>query len=254
MRRAVILAAGLGERLRPLTLKIPKCLLPINGRPLLDIWLEICRRASVERVLVNTHHLAAQVESFVRALRGGPEVQTVHEETLLGSAGMLARNRWFLETDRPFAVIYADTLIPRLDLDAMFRFHELHRELVTLGLFEAPTPTECGIVEMSKDGRIIAFEEKPLHPLSNLASAGVFIADPAILDLLPDRLPADVGRELMPELVGRMKGFALDGPVLDVGTPARYREAQEIARGIRRGAAGGGVGYRPQADRTLSGQ
>lgn len=251
MRRAVILAAGLGERLRPLTLKIPKCLLPINGRPILEIWLEFCRRASIERVLVNTHHLAAQVESFVRARRGRPEVTTVHEETLLGSAGMLAYNRGFLETERPFAVIYADTLIPRIDLDAMFRFHEQHGELVTLGLFHTTTPEECGIVEMSGDGRILTFEEKPVHPLSDLASAGVMVADPAILDLLPDQLPADLGKDLMPELAGRMKGFLLEGPVLDVGTPARYRDAQEIARvaiGVR---PGHDARIRPHVDRIV---
>src|SRR5947209_4385256 len=111
-RRALVLAAGLGERLRPLTLKIPKCLLPVDGRPMMDLWLEACRRAHVTEVMVNTHHHADQVRDHLAGRPGLPVVRTSHEETLLGSAGTLLSNRWFFERGGPFAIIYADTLAP----------------------------------------------------------------------------------------------------------------------------------------------
>jgi mannose-1-phosphate guanylyltransferase len=230
MRRAMILAAGRGERLRPLTLKIPKCLLPVNGRAVLDRWLDVCLLAGVTSALVNTHHLADQVATHLARRAGPPEILAVHEETLLGSAGTLLHNRSFLEKGGPFAILYADTVAPRLDLDAMFQRHEREGALLTIGLFKTKWPRECGIAQLSPDGRIVAFEEKPARPCSDLANAGIYIADPAILDYLPETLPADIGRDLLPSLVGRMNGYPIDGLVLDIGTPERYREAQEILR------------------------
>src|SRR2546425_10860124 len=102
VRRAMILAAGLGERLRPLTLKIPKCLLPVDGTPVMDRWLEACRRARIGQVLVNTHHHAAQVSAHLTRWADLLDVRVSHDETLLGSAGTLLRNRRFFEPDRPF--------------------------------------------------------------------------------------------------------------------------------------------------------
>jgi mannose-1-phosphate guanylyltransferase len=230
MRRGLVLAAGLGERLRPLTLKIPKCLLPINGWPLIDIWLDICRGGGIDEVLVNTHHLAAQVHKHMVPWKWRPAVRMEHEEHLLGSAGTLAHNRGFFQDHGPFAIIYADTLIPRLDIDAMFRCHHESGALLTMGLFRTPYPSECGIVEMNEAGRIVSFEEKPAEPASDLANAGVHIADPEILDLLPRRVPSDLGHDVLPLLAGEMFGFVLEGPVIDIGTPARYRAAQEAGR------------------------
>jgi mannose-1-phosphate guanylyltransferase len=94
--KAVILAAGLGTRLRPITSATPKCLVPINGVPLLELWLRDCERAGVEAVLVNTHHLAERVEEFVAARRGIP-VTLAYEPTLLGSAGTIAANWDFVD-------------------------------------------------------------------------------------------------------------------------------------------------------------
>ena len=230
MRRAMILAAGLGVRLRPLTLKIPKCLLPINGRPVLDIWLDLCRRGRITEALVNTHHLAPQVATHLSRWSGPPSIRLTHEETLLGSAGTLARNQSFFDRSGPFAIIYADTLAPRLDLDAMFRWHEQSGALLTMGLFRTTWPRECGIAVMSDDGRIVSFEEKPSDPVSDLANAGVYIAEPGVLDLLPDRLPADLGGDVLPSLVGRIAGYPIEGPVLNIGTPDRYRAAQRLEK------------------------
>jgi mannose-1-phosphate guanylyltransferase len=108
--KAIILAAGLGTRLRPITSTTPKCLVPINGVPLLELWLRDCERAGVEAVLVNTHHLAERVEEFVAARRGIP-VTLAYEPTLLGSAGTIAAN-WILWTARNLSWSYTPTISP----------------------------------------------------------------------------------------------------------------------------------------------
>ncbi|MCR4286945.1 MAG: sugar phosphate nucleotidyltransferase, partial [Deltaproteobacteria bacterium] len=91
--KAFILAAGRGERLRPLTDTVPKCLVPVCGEPLLKIWLEICERSGVTDVLINLHHLPEMVEGFLRNADTRVRVTTVFEEELLGSAGTLRKNR-----------------------------------------------------------------------------------------------------------------------------------------------------------------
>ena len=108
--KAIILAAGLGTRLRPITATTPKCLVPINGVPLLELWLRDCERAGVEAVLVNTHYLAERVAEFVAARRGVP-VTLAYEPTLLGSAGTIAANWNFCGwRGESFLVVYADNL------------------------------------------------------------------------------------------------------------------------------------------------
>src|SRR5690348_14142767 len=122
--KAIILAAGLGTRLRPLTLTTPKCLVPIAGVPLLELWLRECERIGVEGVLVNTHHLAERVQEFVAARRGIP-VTLSHEPALLGSAGTIAANWNFVSADESFLVIYADNLTT-FSLSELTAFHARH--------------------------------------------------------------------------------------------------------------------------------
>ena len=107
--RALLLAAGMGLRLLPITASTAKCMVEINGRPLLDYWLELLFAGGVERVLVNTHWLEDQVIDFVRASRWADRVDLVHEEELLGTGGTVLANRdWF--KGQPFIVAHADNL------------------------------------------------------------------------------------------------------------------------------------------------
>src|SRR5712692_3053835 len=131
--KAIILAAGLGTRLRPLTSTIPKCLVPIAGIPLLELWLRECERAGLEGVLINTHHLAERVEEFVAARRGIP-VTLSHEPVLLGSAGTIAANWDFVSSDHSFVVIYADNLTT-FPLAALTAFHARHDHMASVALF-----------------------------------------------------------------------------------------------------------------------
>lgn len=224
--KAFILAAGHGSRLRPLTDDMPKCLLPIGGVPLLQIWLESCKHFGITDVLVNAHAHAAQVRAFARQQTTGVNVCVVEEKELLGSAGALAQNRRFVAGEEDFFVLYGDVLTD-VDLSQLLRFHRARDIPASLALYQVPDPCRCGIVELDPDGTVCSFVEKPAHPRSNLAFAGIMVAGQQIFEFIPQDRPADIGFHLLPKLVGRMAGMKVDGILLDIGTMENYRIAQE---------------------------
>jgi mannose-1-phosphate guanylyltransferase len=222
--KAIILAAGLGTRLRPITLTTPKCLVPIKGLPLLELWLRQCERAGVDAVLVNTHYLAERVEEFVAA-RGGIPVTLAYEPTLLGSAGTLAANWNFVASEESFVVVYADNLTT-FELSELTAFHGTHDRIASMALFRSPNPSACGVVEMDDSGLVVGFWEKPENPPGNLVNAGLYVFRREVRRYLPAEVPADVGRSLMPALVGQAKGLPIRGYFADIGTLENYYSAQ----------------------------
>jgi len=233
--KAFLLAAGLGTRLRPLTDSTPKCMLPIDGRPLLDIWLDALAKAGVHEVLVNLHHLAGVVRAHVAARGGPPAVRLVEEPRLLGSAGTLLANRDFVAGEEMFLAVYADNLTD-FDLDVLVSAHRAHRRggaVATLTLFHAPRPSECGIVDV-EDGRVVGFVEKPAQPRGDLANAGMYALHPSVLDLIDGPPPRDIGYHLLPRLVGRAWAVNLDDSYfIDIGTPAALERARVEWQGRR---------------------
>lgn len=227
--KAFLLAAGLGTRLRPLTDVVPKCLVEVGGRPMLDIWLDALADAGVDDVLVNTHHLAGLVEQHVAARSGRPVVHLRHEPELLGSAGTLVTHREFVAAEDMFLAINADTLTD-VDLRQLVDVHRGSGALATLTVFSAARPSECGIVEVS-EGRMVGFVEKPAHPTSDLANAGIYAFSPAVLAEIPEPLPRDIGFDLLPRLVGSAAVYPLGtSVVLDIGTPAALERARDVWR------------------------
>ena len=220
-----MLAAGSGTRLRPLTNELPKCLLPIQGIPLLQIWLENCHAAGIDEVLINAHVHANQVREFAAGQNSGVRLTVVEERELLGSAGTLAENREFVAGEEAFFVLYADVLT-NLDLRAMFEFHRRKNMAATLGVYQVPDPHRCGIVSVNRQDVIERFVEKPAHPESNWAFSGVMVAHPRVIDLIPANRPADIGFDLLPQLAGKMAAYRISSYLLDIGTPENYAAAQ----------------------------
>ena len=223
--KAFILAAGNGERLRPLTDGLPKCLVPIRELPLLGIWLELCRRHHIDEVLINTHAHAELVEDYLRRANNSIHVQTTYEEHLLGSAGTLLANEAWIGSDSEFWVFYGDVLT-NLDLERMLTFHRSQKMMATLAVYAVPNPQQCGIVSIDNDKIIREFVEKPAEPCGNLAFAGVLIATPAIFSEIPDQTPADLGFHVLPKLLGKMAAYTVSEYLVDVGTLANYHHAQ----------------------------
>jgi mannose-1-phosphate guanylyltransferase len=229
--KAFLLAAGHGSRLRPITDSIPKCLVPIRGVPLLAIWLELCRRNGIKEVLINVHTHADLVRDFLRRNTNGIQARVLVEEQLLGSAGTLRANRHWIQSDDSFWIFYADVLTSA-NLAGMLQMHRERRPWATLGVYEVADPERCGVVTTDAEGVIRGFVEKPAKPVSNLAFSGLMIAAPDLLDVIPDRIPADIGFHVLPQLTGRMLAYPIGDYLIDVGTIENYQKVQATWPGL----------------------
>jgi mannose-1-phosphate guanylyltransferase len=236
--KAILLAAGLGTRLRPLTNSIPKCLVRVNGKALLDYWLDLLLgENAVSRVLINTHWLAGTVCSHIAASHWRDRVDLVHEESLLGTGGTILANRsWFGEA--PFIVGHADNLT--LFDPLSFRDSHFARPAgaeITMMTFATDDPRSCGIVETDANGVITAFHEKVENPPGNDANAAVYIFEPSVVDFLASlgKPVIDLSTEVLPVYIDRIATFANTGYHRDIGTIASLRKAeQEFSTVVKR--------------------
>jgi mannose-1-phosphate guanylyltransferase len=151
-------------------------------------------------------------------------INIVHEPELLGSGGTLAANQAFVAGEKDYWIFYADTLIGA-DLRPLVALHRENQADLTLALFRSPNPSSGGVVEIDQSGAILSFEEKPLHPKSNLVAAGAYLAGPALLHYLTPGF-SDLSRDVFPRLMGHARARLLD-PVIDLGTPDSYARAQK---------------------------
>lgn len=231
--KAFLLAAGHGTRLRPITDNLPKCLVPIQGTPMLAIWLRLCRQLGIREVLINLHAHADTVREFLgRFTSADLRVHVVEESQLLGSAGTLRANRNWVESEDLFWVFYGDVL-HCADLPRMLHLHRKRGPVATLGVYEVPDPSRCGIVTVNAENIIEEFVEKPQQPSSNLAFSGLMIGTPALLEVIPDRIPSDIGFDVLPKLKRRMLAFPIKDYLIDVGTLENYEKAQATWPGYK---------------------
>lgn len=224
--KAFLLAAGVGSRLRPITDTVPKCMVRIDGKPLLDIWLDAFDAAGVDEVLVNLHHLPDVVRGHLAGRSAPPAVKTVFEPALLGSAGTLAANREWIESEEFFLACNADNLTD-FDLRELIETHRAHDAIATIAVFRSPQPSAGGVVELSGDGILVGFTEKPPEPVSDLVNAGIYAFTPGLVGELGDRRPLDIGYHLLPRLVNRARAVRVTGYFRDIGTPDAYRLAEK---------------------------
>jgi mannose-1-phosphate guanylyltransferase len=224
--KAFLLAAGIGSRLRPITDVTPKCMLDIDDRPLLDIWLDAFGRAGVDEVLLNLHHLPEVVRRYLAAYAGRPAVRMFYEPELLGSAGTLAANRRWVDGEEFFLVCNADNLTD-FDLRLLVDAHLRHDAIATLTVFHSTNPSAGGVVELDATGRVTGFVEKPSHPVSDLINAGMYAFHPSLLDEITGTPPKDIGYDLLPRLVGRARAVLVEAYFRDIGTPEAYRLARK---------------------------
>lgn len=229
---AVLLAAGKGTRLAPLTHTVPKCLVPIAGRPLLDYWLETCLESGMNPVIVNTHHLERAVTDYLARSPWRDQVVLSHEDHLLGTGGTLLAQRRVLEHG-PFFVAHADNLSIFQMVD-FFAAHMCRPEdcLLTMMLFSTPTPQSCGIVVVDEFGVVVGFHEKSSQVYGNLANGAVYIMEPEVFSLLEhcDHEQPDISLDLIPQCMGRIATFYNKKYHRDIGTPESYAAAQHEIR------------------------
>lgn len=232
--KAMILAAGEGSRLRPLTLDRPKPMLPIAGRPMMEYTVAWLRHWGVTQIGMNLHHRPRVVmDHFGDGSSFGVRLTYSVEETILGTAGGVKRLSGFL--DETFVLVYGDVLTD-FELKALVSFHFARPKgpHVTISLYHAATPSDCGIVSLDGQERVTSFVEKPpIHEISSdLANAGVLIVDPELLEHVPDGCFYDFGQDLFPALLESgvpMYGWTLpeSAYLIDIGTPERFAQVQQ---------------------------
>jgi mannose-1-phosphate guanylyltransferase len=228
--KALLLAAGHGSRLRPITLTEPKCLVAIGGKPLLEHWLDsLWRTRKFERVIINTHHLAEKVEAFVSQSAYSSWIELSHEPVLLGSAGtFLAHERALSKGD--FLVAHADnlSLIDWSGFLAAFNGRPAEA-LGTMMTFRTDTPKSCGIVEADPRGLLVAMHEKVDYPVGDIANAAVYMFSPAVFPFIRSSVPqgaVDISTDIIPTMFGRLNTFFNALYHRDIGTEQSLHHAR----------------------------
>lgn len=227
--KALLLAAGLGTRLRPITKTIPKCLVPIGEKPLLQYWLENLTKVGVDEFLINTHYLHKKVEDFVEKSTFKNQITLVYEKELLNTAGTLLYNKDYFSKEEPFMLIHADNLC-FCDFTSFIEKHKISKYDLTMMLFKTKTPKSCGIVKLDKKGIVQEFYEKVENPPSNLANAAVYMCNYGIVDFLESlyKKNIDFSKEVIPNYLGRINTFLNEEIHIDIGTIKSYEEAQKL--------------------------
>jgi mannose-1-phosphate guanylyltransferase len=226
--KALLLSAGFGTRLRPITDHTPKCLVTIQGKPLLARWFDLLFRHSVNEVLINTHYLPDVVRDFVAQSPWKENIALVHEPELLGTAGTILKNREFFANE-PFILAHADNLT-RFNVDEFIWAHQ-HRKpdvAITMMTFETDTPESCGIVELDQENIVIQFHEKSKEYHGNRANAAVYIVEPSVIDFLSSlsKEVIDFSTEVLPHYIGRIQVYHNDDYHRDIGTPQSLKQAE----------------------------
>ena len=223
---AVILVGGLGTRLRPLTDRTRKDMLPLVDRPQLAYTFEHLRRHGVTRAIVSCGYLPTQIQEHFGDRYGDLQLEYKIEEEPLGTGGAI---RFAAEgIDEPFFALNGDSL-RETDLDALVAFHRERPKRATILLTPVEDPTRYGLVRVNGDGQVLSFLEKPRPEEidTNLINAGLYVLEPDVLDLIPPGRPVSIEREVFPLLVDEQAvyGVALGGYWLDIGTPDAYLQA-----------------------------
>ena len=230
--RALLLAAGLGTRLQPLTENWPKCLMPIGERPLLEYWLETLWRAGIREVLVNLHYLPEIVEEFLARPRFRDWVRTVKEMELLGTAGTLCAHADFFKTQTTL-LVHADNWC-QCDFADFLEFHQHRRPkgtALTMMTFDTESPQSCGIVEVDDDGVVQAFHEKVTNPPGTRANAAVYLLEPELLNWLVTQPQInDFSTQVLPSYLGRIATWHNPQLHRDIGTIQSLWQAQSDPR------------------------
>ena len=226
--RAILLAAGLGTRLRPLTDSTPKCLVPIKGKPLLDIWCEGLIGAGIEIVLVNLHYKSDVVKEHLATARYADSVVTVFEPTLLGTAGTLIKNRDFFGGDDGI-LLHADNY-SEASISDLIEAHQ-HRPKrcdLTMLAFRTSTPETCGVLEIDAENVLLAMHEKSKQDHGNLANAAVYVLSKKLISELTDE--TDFSNQVIPRYFGKALVVETRETFIDIGNPESFAQAQKVAK------------------------
>ena len=225
--KALLLSAGYGTRLKPYTDKLPKCLIKLENKPLLDYWLHALFSAGIKEILINTHHLSKKIEKFINSSKFSNKIKIVNEEKLLGTAGTIRENIDFFD-NTDFFVAHSDNICI-CDFRAFFNahFNRPKNTNITMMTFNSDDPKNCGLVKINKNKIVYEYEEKNQFPKHNLANAAVYIMNKTALDFcksLDIKYP-DISYDLIPSFVDKIFTWHNNIYNRDIGNPSSYKTA-----------------------------
>lgn len=218
--KAILLAAGLGTRLLPITENIPKCLVQINGVSMLEFWLGKLDINSISSVIVNTHHFAQKVSHEINEISLSTEIDIFHEKRLLGTAGTLLATAESI-SDTELLVLHCDNY-SEIDLDDFIKAHNNRNNTcsISAAIFETNNVQMSGMVDIDKDNIIREFVEKPLYSDLTQANAAIYAFDQNALKEIRENFSnaEDIARDILPHFVGRIQAYKIRGFHMDMGT------------------------------------
>lgn len=227
---ALILCGGLGTRMRPFTHEMPKSMLSVQGKPLLEHLINFFRKCGISEILLSVGYLKGSIKDYFKDGSGfGVKIHYLEEDAPLGTAGPLVLAKPFLKNT--FIVCNGDMLY-NVNLKGMIEIHRKNHALITIGLTAVQDPSTRGVVRMDGN-RIVEFVEKAENPPSNLINAGIYAMEPEIFEFIrPGRSMLEI--DVFPKVAvrGRLYGFRLTGQMFDIGTPERYETAEKEWEGV----------------------
>lgn len=225
--KAMIMAAGVGSRLEPLTKSVPKPLVPIANKPVMDILFENLAQIGIKDVICNTYYMADKIIERYTNNKFGINFNYVKEETLSGTAGGVKKCQFFFEKDSTFVVLSADGL-SNADLKHGIDIHKKSGAIATIGIKQIPMEDvpHFGVVVTDKDGFIAEFQEKPSieEAKSNFINTGIYIFDYKVFDYIPEDTFYDFAKNVFPKLLAEhaINTFEVKEYWSDIGTIAQY--------------------------------
>jgi NDP-sugar pyrophosphorylase family protein len=227
--KALILAAGTGQRLGRITAEIPKPMIEIFGKPILEHNINVLKKSGVTDIYINLHHLPEVISNYFESgLEWGVNIYYTYEKELLGTSGALKNHSKFFEEF--FFVMYGDNLFhEKIDLKKLIDFHKVSKSDFTIGLCEVNDISLSGKIEFDKKNKVTKIVEKPQTQgiISGFVNAGIYIIEPKILKLIPEGI-SDFSIDVIPMLLGanyNLYAQRLDGRVTPIDTPFRLNEA-----------------------------
>jgi NDP-sugar pyrophosphorylase family protein len=229
--KAVVLAAGKGTRLRPLTDRIPKVMVPIDGKPVLEYHIEQLAKSGINEIFVNLHYLPHVIKEYLSdGSKWGVRINYSLEPEIMGTAGAVRRLEKHLAAD-PFLVIYGDNLL-ELDFSKFVEYSSAQKGLGTIAVFEKEDVTGCGILEIDGGNRILKFSEKPKpeEVFSHWVNAGVYWLNPGIFRYLPDGV-SDFSSDIFPAVLRNhepLYAYKLEGDVQAIDNPKLLNKLRKV--------------------------
>jgi len=227
IKKALILAGGEGVKMRPFTYELPKTMLPVKSKPIMEYIIELLRSYDVRDIYVAIGHLGEKIKNhFGDGSKFSVRLTYLEEKKPLGTGGALRAALPKIDGE-PFVVIWGDELID-IDLGDMIDFHLENKPTMTIALSSVSDPSDYGAVRLHRD-LIVEHREKPRRSkdVSHLVSAGVHIVDPEISKYMSKKKNFSLEKEIIPRLIeaGKIRGYLFDGQWFDVGTPEIYQRA-----------------------------